>query len=189
MASTDGLDALSVSELRALLSASNVNFKDCVEKVRVVARDWSALPAACRAVTAHLRLASRHAAGSCLQADLVRRARAASLKPGGARGGAAAGSGAPQARAGGAARSGPDTSGARGANDGTPKERELVERCAPQPRAHLWCCEVTVRRLRCRMLRTKDYYELLGVPRTASEDEIKKACVARAASPAQCQGV
>ena len=37
MASTDGLEALSVSELRALLSASNVNFKDCVEKVRVSA--------------------------------------------------------------------------------------------------------------------------------------------------------
>jgi hypothetical protein len=35
MASADGLDALSVSELRALLTSANVNFKDCIEKARL----------------------------------------------------------------------------------------------------------------------------------------------------------
>ena len=46
MASTDGLEALSVSELRALLSSKNVNFKDCVEK----ARSWPRRAALARAV-------------------------------------------------------------------------------------------------------------------------------------------
>jgi hypothetical protein len=50
MASADGLDALSVSELRALLTGANVNFKDCVEKARLhsAARCSAAWPGARR---------------------------------------------------------------------------------------------------------------------------------------------
>ena len=83
----------------------------------------------------------------------MRRALSRNLKPSSAPPASSAGGGGAAAgrAAGGATAS--SSNGERGAGDGSAKERELVQR----------------------ILRTKDYYELLGVTRQATDDEIKKA--------------
>jgi hypothetical protein len=63
--SADGLEALSVSELRALLTGARVQFADCVEKARRRAEPLRRPPRACDASRARLLRRARGGSVRC----------------------------------------------------------------------------------------------------------------------------